>query len=86
MEEADSLLTFLRHRSERRAADNDEVDFPPPLPPSDPAGGVKLPKDEKVVIEELRTVNNQLRDFVQQLLAQLDSSRREVECLRARLR
>lgn len=48
--------------------------------------GSKWPKDDRTVIEELRTLNHQLRSLVVQLLTQLDASCKEAEMLRERVR
>lgn len=73
MEEADALLSQLDAKDE-------------PSEESSEAGFAKHPKDDKTVMEELRTVNAQLRSLVTKLLHQLDSSRREIESLRSRLK
>lgn len=48
--------------------------------------GSKRPKDEHTVIEELRTLNQQLHSLVYQLVTQLDASSRETDALRARVK
>lgn len=48
--------------------------------------GTKRPKDENMVIEELRTLNQQLHTLVYQLVTQLDASAREGDALRARVK
>ncbi|XP_021921308.1 uncharacterized protein LOC110830552 isoform X2 [Zootermopsis nevadensis] len=98
MEEADSLLERLVCRGESDgydlesvksdnvggacAEDTVKVDtFQPGK-----LDGRKWPKDDRTVIEELRTLNNQLRSLVIQLQTQLDASCKEVEILRERVR
>ncbi|KAL1122704.1 hypothetical protein AAG570_003031, partial [Ranatra chinensis] len=72
MEEADSLLGMLTARG--NGDENTKL------------VGTKHPKDDGTVMEELRTVNCQLRTLVNQLLAQLDAATSEAESLRTRLR
>ncbi|XP_054257893.1 nuclear receptor-binding factor 2-like [Macrosteles quadrilineatus] len=74
MEEADSLLGMLLPKE---SGAGDELSTSP---------GQKRPKDDRTVIEELHTLNTQLRAFISQLLAQLEASERQVEALKARLR
>uniref|UniRef100_A0A1B6MUV3 Nuclear receptor-binding factor 2 MIT domain-containing protein n=1 Tax=Graphocephala atropunctata TaxID=36148 RepID=A0A1B6MUV3_9HEMI len=73
MEEADSLLGMLVPKEVLEA----ELSTSP---------GHKRPKDDRIVIEELHTLNTQLRALVSQLLAQLEASERQVEALKIRLR
>lgn len=40
--------------------------------------GHKRPKDDRIVIEELHTLNTQLRAFISQLLGQLEASEKQV--------
>jgi len=47
--------------------------------------GSKWPIDDRTVIEELQTVNHQLRSLVVQLLTQLEASCKEIEMLRERV-
>uniref|UniRef100_A0A146L608 Nuclear receptor-binding factor 2 n=1 Tax=Lygus hesperus TaxID=30085 RepID=A0A146L608_LYGHE len=79
MEEADSLLDRLHLQT------TGEVEKTSDVSPTS-TEGFKHPKDDKTVMEELRTVNCQLRELVSKLLSQLESSRKEVETLRARLK
>lgn len=90
MEETDSLLELLVKRGGE--SDGDEVDglvqerssreqTPQPV-----VEGRKCPKDDRTVIEELHTLNHQLRDLVAQLVTQLDARTQEVERLRSRIR
>jgi hypothetical protein len=48
--------------------------------------GSKQPKDDKVVVEELKTLTQHLHDLVKQLVTQLDASYKENESLRAQVR
>jgi len=73
MEEADSLLGLLMPKESLEA----ELSSSP---------GTKRPKDDRTVIEELHTLNTQLRAFICQLLAQLEASEKQVEALKIRLR
>lgn len=75
MEEADSLLGMLMPKETVPEADL-----------STPQSGHKRPIDDRTVIEELHTLNTQLRAFISQLLAQLEASEKQVEALKARLR
>lgn len=84
MEEADSLLDQLGP-CKTETGDLSAV-TPPASPSSPPLQGVKRPKDDQMVIEELHTLNMQLRTLIAQLLTQLDASERQVEMLRAKLR
>ncbi|XP_073998065.1 uncharacterized protein isoform X2 [Rhodnius prolixus] len=83
MEEADSLLGMLGRRGVvgEDSRDGWQVENSPSS-----SDYVKHPKSEATVMEELRTVNTQLRGLVTELLSQLEVSRREIETLRARLR
>jgi hypothetical protein len=98
MEEADSLLEQLVCRGE---SDGDELESVKSDNIGGACGedtvkvdafqlgkleGSKWPKDDRTVIEELRTLNNQLRSLVIQLLTQLDASSKEAEILRERVR
>lgn len=101
MEEADSLLEILIKRgtsdsdsvkSDLSSADTDDrvVTFDTvdgESSSSNPAiTGSKRPKDDHTVIEELRTLNQQLHSLVYQLVTQLDASSREADALRARVK
>jgi len=86
MEEADSLMEHLLR--------NDEIPIPLKVledqvdTPVEPAliKGSKQPKDDKQVVEELKTLTQHLHDLVKQLVTQLDASHKENECLRAQVR
>ncbi|XP_012281347.1 neuronal acetylcholine receptor subunit alpha-9 [Orussus abietinus] len=56
------------------------------LPSPDDSQAFKHPKDTTVVIEELRTVNCQLRSLVERLLTDLEKKEEEVKHLTERLR
>lgn len=64
MEEADSLLGLLMPKEP-------EVEL-------STSPGQKRPKDDRTVIEELHTLNTQLRAFISQLLGQLEASEKQV--------
>jgi len=53
--------------------------------PDEDDKGFKHPKDTNTVIEELRTVNSQLRSLVGSLLSQLETKEEEVRKLKERL-
>lgn len=75
MEEADSLLGMLIPKEPTVEVEADQRTLP----------GCKQPIDDRTVIEELHTLNTQLRAFISQLLAQLEESEKQVEMLKARL-
>ena len=88
MQEADSLFELLVHRG---GVGYDETDGPNKgndgegtAPTPSPVGS-KHPKEERVVIEELHTLNHQLRSLVNALMIQLDESERENKALRLRI-
>lgn len=84
MQEADSLLELLNAASDtvdglsQENSDQDSVATPNSL-------GSKHPKEDRVVIEELHTLNHQLRDLISALLTQLDESESENKALRLRI-
>ncbi|XP_017774876.1 PREDICTED: nuclear receptor-binding factor 2-like isoform X2 [Nicrophorus vespilloides] len=78
MEEADSLLGQLFKRSSGDTLDSSN-------PSSQPILGSKHPKHENTVIEELRTLNEQLHSLVYKLVTQLDASTTEVDMLKAKI-
>ena len=53
--------------------------------PSDPSTGAKMPKDDKIIIEELQTANNHLRGMVEAMFAELETYKRENAELRAKV-
>lgn len=84
MEETDSLLEVLN----RRGSDTDslksmdsEIEESKTSAETTPLG-IKKPKDDTVVIEELRTLNHQLHIMVFQLVTKLDESIQEADTLR----
>lgn len=92
MEEADSLIEQLVRRdgdelesvkSDNGAYGEDTIKVTAIKPGK--LEGSKWPIDDRTVIEELQTVNHQLRSLVVQLLTQLDASRKEIEMLRERV-
>lgn len=101
MEEADSLLEMLIKRgtsdSDSIKSDLSSADTDDRVVTFDTVDGVgstsnpeisgsKRPKDDHTVIEELRTLNQQLHSLVYQLVTQLDASSREADALRARVK
>lgn len=86
MEEADSLMEHLLTdlpNAKEEPVQEDQIDSPvePTL-----IKGSKQPKDDKVVVEELKTLTQHLHDLVKQLVTQLDASHKENESLRAQVR
>ncbi|XP_022919788.1 nuclear receptor-binding factor 2-like [Onthophagus taurus] len=78
MDMADSLLgTLLDNRG--TSSDSDVANDVDVI-------GSKRPKDETEVIEELRTLNEQLHTLVYKLVTQLDASKQEVSLLRDRVK
>jgi hypothetical protein len=53
--------------------------------PSDPSTGAKMPKDDKIIIEELSMANNHLRGMVEAMFAELETYKKENSELRARV-
>lgn len=80
MEEADSLLDLLIVN---------KSDIPNHLPASSasskPAGS-KLPKTDKNVIEELHTINIQLKKLIKQLMNELSEKDKQIAGLKTRLK
>ena len=55
--------------------------------PGSTAGtGAKMPKDDKIIIEELQTANNHLRSMVDTMFSELETYKKENAELRARVR
>ena len=54
--------------------------------PSQPSTGAKMPKDDKIIIEELQTANNHLRRMVESMFSELETYKKENSELRARLK
>lgn len=92
MEEADSLMEYLVKRgtgSETDSLRSECEDIPSSSNDETSAARVewsKRPKDDHTVIEELRTLNHQLRSLVVQLVTQLDAKSRESDEWRGRVR
>nr|CAD7588926.1 unnamed protein product [Timema genevievae] len=93
MEEADSLFDLLLHyRVETEDSDcssrgeSDDLSQVELTVQDIVAEGTKRPKDDRTVIEELRTLNHQLRSLVVQLVTQLDACTAEADILRERVR
>ncbi|KAJ8896559.1 hypothetical protein PR048_001903 [Dryococelus australis] len=90
MEEADSLLDLLvMRRGTDSDTDSDHASECEQLEvrvEDVVAGATKRPKDDRTVIEELRTLNQQLRALVYQLVTQLDICAGEADALRDRVR
>merc|ERR1712126_66845 len=53
--------------------------------PSDPSTGAKMPKSDKVIIEELSTANNHLRGMVEAMFAELETYKKENAELKSKL-
>merc|ERR1712241_111632 len=66
-QETESLLEHLRDGTQSE--------------PSDPTTGAKMPKDDKIIIEELQTANNHLRGMVEAMFSDLENYK-----LRARVK
>lgn len=81
MEEADSLLDLLIINKN---------DIPPHVPATSSASskpaGSKLPKTDKNVIEELHTINIQLKKLIKQLMNELSEKDRQIAGLKTRLK
>jgi len=71
-QETESLLEHLRDGTQSE--------------PSDPTTGAKMPKDDKIIIEELQTANNHLRGMVEAMFSDLESYKKENNELRARVK
>ena len=54
--------------------------------PSQPSTGAKMPKDDKIIIEELQTANNHLRRMVESMFSELETYKKENSELRARVK
>merc|ERR1711936_1326206 len=53
--------------------------------PSDPSTGAKMPKDDKIIIEELQIANNHLRGMVEAMFAELETYKKENAELKAKV-
>ncbi|XP_046749719.1 uncharacterized protein LOC124413275 [Diprion similis] len=74
------------HQAIDRAMDEQDSLIDLILTPQNDTIPVKRPKDPAVVLEELRTVNGQLRLLIGTLLNQLDSSQQQIKVLTEQLR
>ncbi|XP_046433072.1 nuclear receptor-binding factor 2-like [Neodiprion fabricii] len=74
------------HEAIDRAMDEQDSLIDLILTPQNETIPVKHPKDSAVVLEELRTVNSQLRLLIGTLLNQLDSSQQQIKVLTEQLR
>ncbi|CAD6208174.1 GSCOCG00010428001-RA-CDS [Cotesia congregata] len=81
--ETDKFDGSLRQAIYKTIEEQDTLLSLMPLPDDDQA--FKHPKDTVTVIEELRTVNSQLRSLVESLLSQLEAKEQEVKQLTQRL-
>uniref|UniRef100_A0A1B6CK25 Nuclear receptor-binding factor 2 MIT domain-containing protein n=1 Tax=Clastoptera arizonana TaxID=38151 RepID=A0A1B6CK25_9HEMI len=81
MDETDSLLSFLQIKIEEN-----NVDVKPSTSEKPPASGQRKLKSEQAIMEELNSLNTELRNLIKQLFAELQSSERQVEALRIRLK
>ena len=79
MEECDSLLAFLRNRSSGRNIDQNAMYVEKP---HGKIGGIKNPKDDKTIIEELRVHNEALRSHILELLRENEGYYKELQSLR----
>lgn len=84
LDEHDSLLQILVQRKHINKLDlDDSVDE---IDGSQAMAAISssrlIPKNDKVVIEELQTVNEQLRDLVAKLIGELERSQAEIRALR----
>lgn len=98
MEEADSLLVYLIKKRNGANSDSESLKSfsttdtdDKPIDAVDAGNyiapvGTKHPKDDSIVIEELKTLNSQLHKLVYKLVTQLDASAREVEGLKDRIK
>uniref|UniRef100_A0A8D8RT52 Nuclear receptor-binding factor 2 n=2 Tax=Cacopsylla melanoneura TaxID=428564 RepID=A0A8D8RT52_9HEMI len=78
MEEADSLLDLL-------IINKTDVPPPPSVPSPKPSGS-KLPKTDQNVIEELHTINIQLKKLIKQLMNELSEKDKQIAGLKSRLK
>ena len=76
-QETESLLEHLRGGT---------GPCPPATSSSPELSGAKMPKDDKIIIEELQTANNHLRRMVETMFSELETYKKENSDLRARVR
>ncbi|PSN50165.1 hypothetical protein C0J52_11971 [Blattella germanica] len=90
MEEADSLIYLLRHRTDSEGEElkslKDENTEDMHKTDAVKLEGNKWPKDDSTVLEELQTINLHQRSLVDQLTNQLIECTKEIEMLRERVR
>lgn len=100
MEEADSLLGLLIKKGSNMNSDSESIksfsttdtdDKPISIDTLDSSNsnvpiGTKHPKDQNTVIEELKTLNEQLHSLVYRLVTQLDASVKENNALTDRIK
>ncbi|RWS04329.1 nuclear receptor-binding factor 2-like protein [Dinothrombium tinctorium] len=79
IEENDSLVQFLICREDDCCASSpkDDSSKSGAMTLSNYKTGNKVPKDDKTVIEELRTNNQQLRELIHELIGELEKLRKE---------
>lgn len=82
MEAVDSLIDAL---IDRDCQEKNEITSELSKSPSY-STGIKHPKNDSTVIEELHTLNNKLRELISQLLTQLDESQKEATSLKEKLK
>ena len=80
MEECDSLLSFLKNRAAGRHMEN--TIYPETFQNKTMIGGIKNPKDDKTIIEELRMHNEALRTHILELLRENEGYYKELQTLR----
>lgn len=80
-QETESLLQHLRTGGTRE----DVEEGTKVVEESDPSTGAKMPKDDKVIIEELQTANGHLRGMVEAMFGELETYKRENCELRAKI-
>lgn len=92
MDEADSIVELLYKRNVKNdldsLGDNDSIDngvVKCMISDTLLVSGLKEPKSDNIVIEELQIVNQQLRKFINQLLNQLEVSTQETKDLKLKV-
>lgn len=81
IDEADSLIEFLNKRESKLADETTELGTSPSY-----NSASKHPKNDNTVIEELHTLNSELRGLITQLLSELEESHKEVAILREKVK
>ena len=77
MEECDSLLQMLNHRGHEDEKSNGEKKGD--VTPRQQTNGTKVPKDDKVIIEELRMHNIALCTHIVDLLKEIEQNKRQMQ-------